>query len=323
MEKLRWGLIGCGDISRKRVAPALRDLPNCEFLAVNRARFDQAESFAREFGARRWYRHWKELLSDPEIDAVYIATPVDQHAAQTMAAAEAGKHVLCEKPMALTVTECDRMIAAGRAQRVKLGVAYYRHFYPVVARIKEIIDSGEIGRPVMAQINAFEWFNPTPDHPRYWFVKKAPAGGGPMFDFGCHRIEVLMNIFGPIDHIQGFVCKNLFEREVDDTGAVCFHFARGLSGVLSVTHAALESQDTLDIFASQGSIHVPVLNKGLFRVKTADGERTETHPPHPNFHYPHIDDFTRAVLQNRDPAVGGDIGREVARIEAAIYNNEL
>src|SRR5260370_27591426 len=100
--------------------------------------------------------------------------------------------------MAMEVAECDEMIAASRANKVKLGVAYYRHFYPVIARVKEIIESGEIGIPVLAQINAFEWFDPAPEHQRAWLLKREHAGGGPMFDFGCHRIEVLANIFGQI-----------------------------------------------------------------------------------------------------------------------------
>ena len=154
MKQLGWGLIGCGDIAQKRVAPAIRDLASCELIAVNRAQSELAASFAKQFGARKWYLDWKKLLRDEEIDAVYIATPVHLHAAQTIAAAEAGKHVLCEKPMAMNVRECDQMMEACRSNKVKLGIAYYRHFYPVVERIKAIIKSGEIGTSVLAQINA-------------------------------------------------------------------------------------------------------------------------------------------------------------------------
>jgi predicted dehydrogenase len=125
MNTLRWGLIGCGDIARKRVAPALRDGAACELVAVNRARADLAEAFAGEFGARRWHADWRELVADREVDAVYIATPVHLHAEQTIAAAEAGKHVLCEKPMAMDADECERMIAACEGSGVKLGIAYY------------------------------------------------------------------------------------------------------------------------------------------------------------------------------------------------------
>lgn len=319
MKKLGWGLIGCGDIARKRIAPALCDLDSGDLVAVSRARSELAKSFAEEFGARKWFDSWQELLGDAEIDVVYIATPVHLHAEQTIAAAAAGKHVLCEKPMAMNPGECDRMIAACHANKVKLGVAYYRHFYPVIERAKEIIQSGEIGEPVMAQINAFEYFNPPADHPRYWFVQKDRSGGGPMFDFGCHRIEVLTNILGPIGKVKAITSNVLFDRQVEDTTTALFQFERGTSGVLSVTHAARESQDTLDIFGSRGSIHVPILNAGTMRVTSDAGERVETHPPDANFHGPLIRDFAEAVINDREPAVGGATGRMVAQIEEEIY----
>lgn len=318
--RVRWGLIGCGDIARKRVAPALRDSPSCELIAVSRANAELAESFASEFGARRWYADWRELLLDHEIDAVYVATPVHLHAEQTIAAAEAGKHVLCEKPMALNVAECDRMIAACRANNVRLGVAYYRHFYPAVRRVKELIDSGELGVPIVVQINAFEWFDPKPSDARSWLIKKELSGGGPMFDFGCHRIEVLLDLLGPITDVKATLANTFFNREVEDFATAIFHLERGMSATLTVSHAAHEPQDTLDLFCSRGSIHIPVLNHGTMRVLTSNGERTETHPTATNIHQPLIEDFTRALLEDRDPLVTGTIGRAVAVVEEQIYS---
>jgi len=319
VRRLTWGLIGCGDIARKRVAPALRDLPECDFATVNRERGDLAEAFAGEFGARRWQTSWQELLLDDEVEAVYIATPVHLHAAQAIAAAEAGKHVLCEKPMAMNVAECDRMIAACRANSVKLGVAYYRHFYPAIERVKRIIESGEIGVPVLAQINAFEWFDPRQDHPRHWLLRRDQSGGGPMFDFGCHRIEVLANIFGSISEVRSITANVLFEREVEDSAAALFRFECGVCGVLAVTHAAREPQDTLDIFGSRGSVHMPVVNEGEMRIISDQGERSESHPPATNSHAPLISDFVDAVCNHREPAVNGETGRMVTKIEEEIY----
>ncbi len=319
MTRVRWGLIGCGDIAQKRVAPALRDLAQSEFVAVSRAQSDLAESFAKQFGAKRWYADWHDMLRDGEIDAVYIATPVYLHVAQTVAAAEAGKHVLCEKPMALNVAECEQMIAATRANDVKLGIAYYRHFYPVIHRIKHLIESGEIGDPVLVQINAFEWFNPVPEHPRTWLLDRKLSGGGPMFDFGCHRIEVLLDIFGGIRDVKATVANVLFDREVEDTAIAVFQFDRGTCGLLTVSHAAYEPQDSLSVFGSQGSIHVAILNEGKARVKNEKGERTESHPAAANFHQPLIEDFMGAILEDREPAVGGVAGRQVASVEEQIY----
>jgi len=316
---IRWGLIGCGDIARKRVAPALRETPNSGLVSVSRARFSEAEQFANEFGARRWYADWKELIADEEIDAVYIATPVHLHAAQAIAAAQAGKHVLCEKPMAMTVAECDEMIGACSENNVHFGVAYYRHFYPVIDRIRSILASGEIGKPIFAQVNAFEWFDPPPSHPRRWLLERDLSGGGPMFDFGCHRIEVLINLFGKISQMKSLIGNLLFDREVEDTATALLQFENGPQAIISVTHAAREPQDTLEIFGSEGSIHVPVLNDGALTISTQNDKWTEMHPSHANLHLPLIDDFVQAILSNRNPRVDGQVGREVARIEEMIY----
>lgn len=319
MMTLRWGLIGAGDIARKRIAPALRDLSNCELVSVSRARADQAESFAREFGAAKWFADWREQIADPGIDAVYIATPVHLHTEQTIAAAEAGKHVLCEKPMALNIADCDKMMEACRSNDVKLGIAYYRRFYPVLARVKEIINSGEIGSVTLAQINAFEYVDLAPGDPRHWFLEGAKSGGGPMMDFGCHRIELLIDLFGPVGRVEGLVSNKAFGREVEDTAIASFQFKSGTCASVTVTHAVVEARDTLDIYGTTGSVHIPVLNKGGMTIVTAAGDRRESHPPAENIHAPLIEEFTGAVLNGREPRVGGETGMEVARVIDEIY----
>lgn len=320
---VRWGLVGCGDIAEKRVAPALRDLPNAALRAVSRRQSELAEPFARKFGADRWYDSWEELVRDDAIDAVYVATPVYLHESMTVAAAEAGKHVLCEKPMALDVAACDRMIQAARTNEVKLGVAYYRHFYPMVDRVKDIIAAGEIGEVVAVQANAFEYLTMESDHPRHWFLEKEKAGGGPMFDFGCHRIEVFLNLLGPVTTVRSVLDRVVFEREVEDTGAVIFQFADGPLATLTVTHAAEEAQDTLHVFGREGSVHIPELNGDVMRLVKNGNERVEQHPPHPNVHQPLIDQFTRAVQADEEPAVDGAAGREVNRLLAEIYEDPV
>lgn len=319
MKKLNWGLIGAGDIVRKRVAPAINALENCELIAVSRNRADLAESFAKEFGAKKWFADWHELLEDEETQAVYIATPVFLHKVQTVAAAENGKHILCEKPMALNAKDCEEMIAACRANNVKLGIAYYRRFYPVIERIKEIIASNEIGKISVAQMNAFEFFDPTPEHPRFWLLEKEKSGGGPMMDFGCHRLEVLTNLFGQVAEVKSVVGNAVFKRETEDTAIASLKFESGVFANVTVTHAAFEPKDTLEIFGTKGTVSVPVLNKETIIIKTENGERTEIHPNHANVHQPLIEDFTNAVLNDREPQITGETGKIIAEIEDKIY----
>ena len=319
MASLKWGLIGAGDIARKRVAPALRDLPNCDLISVSRSRADLAESFANEFGAPKWFADWHLQVADNEIEAVYIATPVYLHSQQTIAAAQAGKHVLCEKPMALSLRECDDMIAACHENDVKLGIAYYRRFYPAVNRAKEIIASGELGKVSVAQINAFEYFDPAENDPRRWLLDNTKSGGGPMMDFGCHRVEVLMNLLGPIDRVEGITSNAPFGREVEDTAAALLRFENGCCATITVTHASIEPRDTLEIYGTKGSIHIPILNKGEMLIKQADKEYAESHPPDKNVHLPLIEEFTSAIQNGARPTIDGDTGRRVAAVIEELY----
>ena len=244
---------------------------------------------------------------------MYVATPVRLHAEQTIAAAEAGKHVLCEKPMAMNLAECDRMIAACRASGVTLGIAYYRRFYPVVARVKQLIDAGEIGTPVFAQMMAFEPFDPRPGEPRSWLLERSESGGGPMADFGCHRLEVLLHLLGPVRRVTSLVSTIALDREVEDTAAALLQFERGASAMLAVTHAAADRQDTLDLFGTSGSIRVASLNSGRHDASaSAASTARESHPPAHNLHLPLVEDFVEAVRTGRAPAVDGHVGRAVA-----------
>lgn len=317
---VRWGLIGCGDIAEKRVAAALKDSLDSRLEVVASARPERARDFAVRHHITRHTADWRELVRDPGIDAVYVATPVRFHREQVIAAAEAGKHVLCEKPMALDAAECAPMIAAARSHGVRLGVAYYRHLYPVVRRMREILDSGRIGRPVFVQAHAFERFDVAADHPRAWFLRKADAGGGPMLDFGCHRIEVFLHLLGPLERVHGGASNVRFrEREVEDSAVAHFVFKSGAQAVLAVSHAASAPRDDFEIIGTEGSLHVPVLNKGVVRVVTADGEVEESHPPHANLHQPLVQDFVDAVRAGREPAVTGEQGQAVNHALDAIY----
>jgi predicted dehydrogenase len=216
------------------------------------------------------------------------------------------------------------MIGAARAHGVRLGVAYYRHHYPLVRRLRALLDSGEIGRPVLAGVQAFEPFDAPVGHPRAWLLRRSESGGGPMADFGCHRVEVLLDLLGPLAEAHGISTRARFrEREVEDTCIATLRFESGAAAAVTVTHAAQERRDTLEIFGTRGSAHVAVLNAGVVRIVTASGEREESHPPHANLHQPLVEDFVAAVREGREPTVTGAVGLEVARAVEAIYRDGL
>jgi predicted dehydrogenase len=168
---------------------------------------------------------------------------------------------------------------------------------------------------VIAQLNAFEYFDPAPDHPRAWLLEPSIAGGGPMMDFGCHRLEVLLSLFGRVTRVESLTATVAFDRRVEDTAAVMVRFDAGPCASVTVTHAARERQDTLHIFGTQGSIHIDDLNAGVLRT----GDREELHPPAANVHLPLVEDFVEAVRTGCEPAVTGEMGRAVATITDHIY----
>ncbi|MBN2783189.1 MAG: hypothetical protein JXR25_00045, partial [Pontiellaceae bacterium] len=142
---------------------------------------------------------------------------------------------------------------------------------------------------------------------------------GPMMDFGCHRIEVLMDLFGAVSEVQSQLLNLHFEREVEDTACASILFENRVHAVLRVSHAVQEARDTLETCGTKGTIRVPVLNEGSLYVKTEAGERTERHPPHPNFHLPLIENFTAAVIEGNEPIVNGATGKGVTEILDRIY----
>jgi predicted dehydrogenase len=319
MKKIRWGIIGFGDIVQKRVFPAFKELDNCEVTAICRANKEVVAETAKRHNIQTWYYDWRDMINDSSIEALYIATPVYLHAEQTIAAAKTGKHILCEKPMAMNENECREMIDACKINNVHLSIAYYRHFYPVIDRIKELIAQNTIGNIVVIEAQAFDFFNRNPNEPRFWLLEKNKSGGGPMMDFGCHRIEIFLNIAGPIINVSSNNSNTLFERDVEDTSTALFAFGSGAHGLLSISHAVHESKDTLNIYGTKGSLHIEKLNDGVLKIITKDGEKIEHLPPHDNLHLPHIRAFTDAIINNTEIPVPGETGLEVNRLIDKIY----
>ena len=187
---LKWLVIGIGDITTKRVIPAL--------LAEERSEFWGIVTRDPRKAARYSVRVFTSLdagLAVDGADAVYVASPVFLHAPQTLASLQAGKHVLCEKPMAMNYAEAQLMVRAARAAGKTLGVAYYRRTYPKVTRAKALLAEGAIGQPLLAYITCHDWRSAA-EAERAWQFDPAQAGGGPLFDIGSHRIDVLNFFFG-------------------------------------------------------------------------------------------------------------------------------
>ena len=318
MKTIRWGLIGCGDVARKRVAAALQETPGSQLVAVCQRDAAQLDVFADRFQVARRETDAAALMQDPEIDAVYLATPVAEHHPHTLAAAAAGKHVLVEKPMAIDVGQCDDMIAACREANVRLGVAYYRRFYPVLARIEQLLDEAAIGEPLAIAAVTATPMAMAPGEEGYWRAEAAASGGGALMDVGSHRIDAFPQLLGPIEEVKAFCATIDAPYQVEDTATLLFRFQNGVLGTLQC-HFGCQDPDEFTIQGTRGRLLVRPLNGGTLLIER-DGEQTvEHHPPAENYCIPLVADFLDAVGQQRPPRVTGELGRATNLIMQCAY----
>jgi predicted dehydrogenase len=325
---VRWGIIGCGDVARKRVAGAMQDEPRSELVSVCRRDQAKLDEFVAEFSVPHGTTAADELIASPDVDAVYIATPVSLHRPQTIAAAQAGKHVLVEKPMAMSTAECDEMIAACREHNVKLGVAFYRPFYPVIHRMRELVEAGEIGQVLSVSAVTATPFAMNPDEDGYWRVIPELGGGGALMDIGSHRLDLFLNLFGPIvgagpdgdgSGVKAFCGTVAADYESDDLAHVIVQFESGVHGSLSCYFGSAVDPDEFAILGTKGRLVSRPLNGGELLIERGSESTVEQHPPSANFNTPLIADFVTAILENGTPSVPGEQGRDVNRVMELAY----
>jgi 1,5-anhydro-D-fructose reductase (1,5-anhydro-D-mannitol-forming) len=291
---LNWIIIGIGDITIRRVIPAIQAEPRSRLYGfVTR---DPAK--AARFDNTRAWETLDEALADPdvqrEVHAIYVGTPVFLHAPQTMQSLRAGKHVLCEKPMAMNEVEARAMVAIAEETGKTLGVAYYRRFYPKVVRAKQLLEAGIIGKPVVAELTCHMWFDGTGS--RSWLVDPTKAGGGPLLDIASHRIDVLNFLFGQPVRVTAQLSNVVHRYAVEDNATVMIEYASGVRGVVDVRWHSKVGRDECRIRGTDGEMEMSPLNgPELVYPGPAKAGGRENLPPHANLHYPLLENFVDAV----------------------------
>ncbi|WP_146119382.1 Gfo/Idh/MocA family protein [Blastopirellula marina] len=317
---MRWGILGCGDVVRKRVAAAVQTATGSELLAVCRRDDAALRQFCADFSIPRGYPSADQMFADEEIDAVYIATPVDMHLPQTLAALAAGKHVLVEKPMALHPGECQMMIDAAKEVNRTLGVAYYRPFYPVLNRLGELIQTGQLGEVLAVQIVCSAPITFNEDGSAPWRVNAQQGGGGPVMDVGSHRIDVLLRLFGEVVDVRA-VCSRKSPDEVENVANFVLQFADGVQASVTCLFDAVQDSDSLVVVGTKGIADLSPLNSGRLILRNELGDQVEQHSPHANFNVPLIEDFVAAIEEDRPPLVSGVDGLLVNEVIERIYRD--
>jgi len=282
---VNWLVVGVGDIARRRVIPAILAEPRSVLYGVVTRDARKAEAYP---GTVAWAT-LDAALQDEAIDAVYIASPVAVHAEQAIAALRAGKHVLCEKPVAMHYAQAEEMVAAGRESGRLLGVSYYRRLYPKLMRAKELIAQGAIGQPVLAEANCHGWLE---SEERAWLRDPAIAGGGPLYDIGSHRIDAMNFLFGSPQRATGLLSNAVHRMAVEDSATVLVEYAGGVHGVVDVRWNSRVTRDQFRVIGTEGEINLDPLSGPELRV----AGRVEMLPTHANVHYPLVENFVAAVL---------------------------
>jgi 1,5-anhydro-D-fructose reductase (1,5-anhydro-D-mannitol-forming) len=287
---LNWLVVGIGDITRKRVLPAILAEPHSRLYALLTRDPRKAEAYPGAVA----FTDLGEALRDPAIDAVYVASPVAMHAKQTIASLRAGKHVLCEKPVALDFAQAESMAAVARESGRLLGIAYYRRLYPKLMRARQLIAEGAIGQPVLVETNYHGWLE-SPE--RGWLKDPALAGGGPLYDVGSHRIDACNFLFGKPLRATGLLSNALHALAVEDSATTLIEYAGGVHAVVDVRWNSRIQRDQFRVVGVEREISLNPLNGPVLRLLGSDGKLTEEQlPAHANVHYPAVENFVSAVL---------------------------
>lgn len=323
MALLRWGILGCGDVAEYKGGPPLYTVDGSELIAVMRRDRGKAEGFAARHGAKRAYHTVEGLLADDEINAVYIATPPYLHCEQTILAAEAGKHVLCEKPMGMNVAECQQMVDACRENNVTFTIAYYRPFFPNIIKMKELMQTGAIGEVILARVNHTASYDPSSHEWGAWRTDPKISGGGVLMDLGSHRIDLLMYLLGEVDSVCGYAENVHLPYPVDDSTVFALRFENGTHAVANINWNVGVSVDEVEICGTEGSLRCNPLNSGNLTLQTKDKSQSFDQPPLPYMHTGLIEAFVNQMRTGVPIRCTGEVGLKTNAIIADIYANSV
>ncbi len=273
MKTIRWGIIGCGSVTEVKSGPGFQLAEHSSLQAVMRRSADLASDYAGRHGVPTWYDKAEDLIHDPKVDAVYIATPPNVHREYTLMAAAARKPVYVEKPMALNHRECQAMVQACEHAGVPLYVAYYRRALPRFLRIREVIESGVLGNVRCVNVTLYKPVQADERNPHTlpWRVRPDLSGGGHFVDLASHMLDFLDNAFGPIESVQGHATNQAGLYPAEDMVTGSFVFESGIQGTGLWCATAYERQDRTEIIGTRGKITYATFGNDPVELTTATG----------------------------------------------------
>ncbi|WP_448103935.1 Gfo/Idh/MocA family protein [Pedobacter panaciterrae] len=277
MKEIKWGIIGCGDVTEVKSGPAFNKVPNSSLVAVMRRDVAKARDYASRHNVPAWYDNAEKLINDPEVNAVYIATPPLQHEEYTLLSLAAGKPVYVEKPMTLNTESALRMKNAAINFNVKLCVAHYRREQPIFLKVKQLLSDKVIGdiRFVQLQMLQSPAHNLIASTDTNWRLDPSISGGGLFHDLAPHQLDLMIYYFGKVSSSSGISVNQSKEYSADDlvTGQILFENGVVFNGTWCFTVSEADKKDICEITGSTGKISFPVFGNKITLKK--DGYEEE------------------------------------------------
>ncbi len=321
---INWGIIGCGDVTEVKSGPAFNKVTDSKLVAVMRRNAAKAEDYARRHGVPKWYSDAKALIDDPEVNAIYVATPPLQHEEYTLQALAAGKPVYVEKPMAIDAAAAQRMAEAAAAAGSKLSVAHYRRQQPLFLKIKSLLNEGAIGRPRLVNLYCLQPHK----HPMItktddaWRYNPAVSGGGLFFDLAPHQLDLMLYFFGLPQHTSGLSFNASGLYAADDTTSAQVLFANNVlfNGVWCFT--VPESRDECEIIGTDGTLRFSIFAQQPVILRKKESEVRFDFAPLAHVQQPMIQQVTNYFLGRANNPCSAEEGVAVMEMLRAITSGE-
>lgn len=278
MQIVKWGIIGCGNVTELKSGPAFNKVSNSSLVAVMRRDAAKAEDYAARHNVPRWYSDASRLINDPEVNAIYIATPPSSHEEYALAAIAAGKPIYVEKPMSVNARAAVKMMEAAQEKNIKMSVAHYRREQPLFKKIKSLVDEKIIGDVRAVNLVCYKKMlgkNSLEDPKVAWRVNPLLSGGGLFHDLAPHQLDLMLFFFGAIDKAAGMASNQSQSYDADDTvtGTLLFQSGAVFNGTWCFSVSENQEKDWCEIIGTKGSIGFPVFDHQKLTLTT--DEKTE------------------------------------------------
>ena len=292
MKQINWGFIGCGDVTEKKSGPAFNEVEGSKIVAVMSRSEKRARSYAERHHVPKWYTDAQQLIDDPDVNAVYVATPPSSHATYAIMAMRAGKPVYVEKPLAATYDDCVRVKRISEQTGVPCFVAYYRRYLPYFQKVKDILKSGTLGKIVSVQVRLIRPLEADYSDGRQlpWRLQPEIAGGGLFYDLAPHQLDLLQEMFGVITEASGVCANRGGYYQPEDSVSACFMFENGLpgNGIWCFVAHPSATEDSIVIIGEEGSVRFSSFTFEPIQLVTSEGTTTFDIPSPQYIQYPTI-----------------------------------